>query len=167
MLSAGQWWVLTLGVGLLAGFLSVLVMLPNPDSEVRTGVWHDWPESVTDKDMVRLRVAFVTAGIVPGPNVTFEFVPNALQGVVFDSTKPFSAANFLPDGTIQMTVPSDPIQSRGEYQTELFFKPTQVGSYQIRVRYRIGDGLSSEFVATGQVTAGAAQGFREPVRLWD
>jgi len=166
-LSAGQWWVLTLGVGLLAGFLAVLVMLPSTDAEHRTGVRQDWPDTVAFNESVRVRVAFVTTEIVPGPNVVFELSADSMVGVVFDTAKPYATQTTLPNGTIRLTVPSDPGAGRGEYQTELLFTPKATGLYQVHVRYQIGHGVVNEFVASGQVVPSRDLISREPVHIWE
>ena len=165
-MSAGQWWVMTLGVGLLAGFLAVLVMLPSTE-EHRTGVRQDWPDRVAMNEFVRVRVAFVTTKPVPGPNVVFELASDSMVGVEFDTAKPYATETRLPDGSIRLTVPSDPGAGRGEYKTELLFKAKDLGQYQIHVRYQIGHGVVNEFVASGQVVPSRASISQEPVHAWE
>ncbi len=142
-------------------------MLPSPDPEHRTGVRQDWPDSVTMDDWVRVRVTFVTSEIQPAPNVFFELDPKLMEGLEFETTRPTVSPQHRPDGSYVLEVPSDPIAGRGEYQTELRFRPTQVGSYVVHVRYRIGDGLPSDFVATGLVAPSARTSSREPVHAWE
>ena len=168
-LSAGQWWVLTLGVGLLAGFLGISVMLPDPrlnePDDPPTRVTQRWSDRVSLDQLIRVRIVFEMGEASPAPAVTFYLDLARSEGVEFVSTEPqpFSPPNW--EGRHQtVRVPADPLPNGPGYQAAIVFRPTRVGDYRIPVRYRIGAGGVTEFLATGKVLSPAE---KAGARVWE